>query len=593
MSSKNLRIGCASGFWGDSAEAAGQLVDSGQIDVLVFDYLAEITMSLLAKAHAKNPEAGYATDFPAVVAAQAGKLAEQGIKVVSNAGGVNPAACKAAIDAKLKELGVDLKVAIVTGDNLLDRSGELQGRGIREMFSGAEFPAKPWSINAYLGAFPIAQALANGADIVITGRCVDSAVALGPLIQHFGWSPTDYNKLAMGSLAGHVIECGAQATGGITTDWREVADSWDNMGYPIAEVAADGSFTLTKPEGTGGRITPETVAEQIVYEIGDPGHYLLPDVCCDFRQVRCKQDGDNRVKVSGAKGAAPGGDYKVCATYQDGFRATGTMMIGGPEAVEKAEAVAAAILKRTRRLFEQRSLGDYRRAHIETLGAEANWGPQSQTRHTREVILKIAVHHDNRDALEIFSREFIPPATSMAQGITGFAGGRPKVTPLLRLFSFLLPKAEVPVAVDGMPCEVPDGGALTQAEPAPSISGSMSLGDTVQVPLRAIAYGRSGDKGDSANIGVLARRPEFLPVLQAELTARTVRNWMGHLLEGAITRYDWPGLEGMNFYCEQALGGGGTASLRYDPQGKMLAQILMDCPVHVPKAWVDEGLVQA
>ena len=593
MSGTALRIGCASGFWGDSAEAAGQLVDSGQIDVLVFDYLAEITMSLLAKARAKDPQAGYATDFPAVVAAQAQKLAAQGIKIVSNAGGVNPAACKAAIDSKLAELGVDLKVAIVTGDDLLERAGELQTRDIREMFSGAAFPGKPWSINAYLGAFPIAKALDDGADIVITGRCVDSAVALGPLIHHFGWSATDYDQLAMGSLAGHVIECGAQATGGITTDWRAVADQWNDMGYPIAEVAADGSFTVTKPDGTGGRITPETVAEQIVYEIGDPGRYLLPDVCCDFRDVRCEQAGEDRVAVSGARGAAPGGDYKVCATYQDGFRATGTMMIGGPEAVEKAEAVAAAILRRTRRLFAQRGLGDYRRTHVETLGAEANWGPQAQTRHTREVILKIAVHHDSRDALEVFSREFIPPAASMAQGITGFAGGRPKVTPLLRLFSFLLAKTEVPVAVDGTTCEIPAGGQPPAVEPAVTGAGEKPDGETVEVPLRAIAFGRSGDKGDSANIGVLARRPEFLPVLQAELTGDAVRAWMGHLLDGAITRFDWPGLGGMNFVCEQALGGGGTASLRHDPQGKMLAQILMDCPVHVPKAWVDEGLVQA
>lgn len=245
-----IRIGCAAAFWGDSAEGARELVARGQLDYLVFDYLAEITMSLLARARAKDPNAGFATDFPAVIAALAPQIKAQGIKVVSNAGGVNPQACKAALDGLLQAQGIDLTVAIIRGDDLLPRAAEFAY--VREMFSGAPVPPKLWSMNAYLGAFPIARALAGGADIVLTGRCVDSAVALGPLIHEFGWQADDFDRLSAGSLIGHLIECGTQVTGGVSTDWQAVAADWDRMGFPVAECHADGRCVITKPEGSGG-----------------------------------------------------------------------------------------------------------------------------------------------------------------------------------------------------------------------------------------------------------------------------------------------------------------------------------------------------
>lgn len=601
VSRKEIRIGCGAGFWGDSAEGPKQLVERGEIDVLVLDYLAEITMSLLARARAKDPAAGYATDFPAVVAALAPALKAKRIRVVTNAGGVNPQACKAAIDERLRALGIDLRVAVVTGDDLLPRAAEFAD--VREMFSGAPMPKALWSMNAYLGAFPIAEALRQGADIVLTGRCVDSALVLGPLIQHFGWQADDYDRLSAGSLAGHVLECGAQATGGISTDWRLVAEGWDDMGFPVAECHADGHFVLSKPAGTGGRVTPQTVAEQIVYEVGDPGAYLLPDVSCDWREIVLRATGENQVTVSGARGQAPGDQYKVSATWQDGFRCTAMMMIGGVEAVEKAEAVAAALLKRTRRLFAERGLADYRRTHVEVLGAEANWGAHARRRDTREVILKVAVHHDDKKALELFGRECIPPATSMAQGITGFSGGRPSPTPLVRLFSCLVPKSAVSIEINGSPLVSLSpqrgeragvrGDAASETSAAPTPSPSPKGGETClalplagegikTVPLIDLAYGRSGDKGDAANIGILARRPEDLPLLREQLTAEAVHRYLAHVVEGTVRRYEWPGLNGFNFLLTEALGGGGMASLRHDPQGKMLAQILMDFPLRVP-----------
>ena len=434
---KTVRIGCGAGFWGDSPEGPAQLVRRGGIDYLVMDYLAEITMSILARMKAKKPDLGYATDFVTMVMNPLAKeIADKKIRVVTNAGGVNPEACRDALLAAFKEAGVELKVAVVHGDDLSASADAYRAAGTTEMFSGAAMPEKLASVNAYLGAFPIAAALAAGADVVITGRVVDSAVVLGPLIREFGWRESDYDLLSAGSLAGHVVECGTQATGGIFTDWRKVADDWDDMGFPIAECAADGSFVVTKPAGTGGLVSTATVGEQIVYEVGDPRRYILPDVTADWSAVRLEQIGPDRVKVSGARGAAPTDSYKVSATYADGYRAQVTMMISGRDAKARAEATAKAILARSGRLMREAGFDAFADTSVEVLGAEAGYGAQARAAATREVVLKIAVRHSSKDALAIFAREIFPSATSMTQSITGFAGGRPEPQPIIRLFSW-------------------------------------------------------------------------------------------------------------------------------------------------------------
>ncbi|MCP1337709.1 acyclic terpene utilization AtuA family protein [Futiania mangrovi] len=591
---KIVRIGGGAGFWGDTPEGPAQLVRDGGIDYLILDYLAEITMSILARMKAKKPELGYATDFVShVMAPLAHEIAAKGIKVVTNAGGVNPDACKAALEAAFAEAGVPLKVAVVHGDDLSDRVDALRAKGTREMFTGAALPAKLTSVNAYLGAFPIAQALARGADVVVTGRCVDSALALGPLIHEFGWRETDHDLLSAGSLAGHILECGTQTTGGIFTDWEEI-EGWDRMGFPVAECAGNGSFVLTKPEGTGGKVTTRTVAEQMVYEVGDPASYVLPDVTCDWRGVTLTQEGPDRVRVSGAKGRAPTRSYKVSATYPDGWRASVTMMIAGRDAVAKAERVGAAILARATRLMAAAGHPGFSETSIEVLGAETLYGPASRARDAREVILKIGVRHASREALDIFAREIYPAATAMAQGITGFAGGRPTPQPVVRLFSFLADKADVPVEIEigdrreAIPIHIPNA----EPEPASQTQAAESAatdGPRVRVPLIALAHGRSGDKGDMANIGILAREAAFLPLIRAAVTEDAVHRWMGHLFAGEVTRFDWPGVDGLNLLLREALGGGGVASLRHDPQGKTYAQILLDMPVPVPADWVAPG----
>ncbi len=589
MNGDVIRIGCAAGFWGDSPAAAAQLL-AGPIDVLVFDYLSEVTMSILARARARDPQAGYARDFVRPVMAEVlPDLVERGVKVVCNAGGVNPAACRDELLKLAESLGLRLRVAVVEGDDLLARAGELRQMGLRAMEDGGALPQDLWSVNAYLGAQPIAAALAGGAQVVITGRCVDSALVLGPLLHAFGWAPDDYDRLAAGSLAGHVVECGCQATGGLFTDWREVP-GWDDMGFPIVECRRDGSFVVTKPAGTGGLVTPATVAEQILYEVHDPATYLLPDVTCDFTQVRLSPDGPGRVLVEGARGRAPGPDYKVSATFGDGFRATAMFTIVGAEAAAKAQRVGESILARTRRLFAARGLGDYRRSSIKLIGSEEAFGPHARPEAwaTREVMLRIDVHHDRREAVEVFSREIAPAGTAMAPGRCSLVGGRPDVMPVVRLFSCLVPKAMISprVALDGESLSVPPTAASQVAPPetpSPAAKGGTELpigGNSV--PLIALAHGRSGDKGNTVNIGIIARRPDDLPLLRRVLTPEAVGRWLGHLAGGPVRRYEVPGLGALNFVLENALDGGGTASLRNDPLGKTFAQILLTMPVPGP-----------
>ncbi|MNK62454.1 hypothetical protein D3C87_816350 [compost metagenome] len=589
-----VRIGGASGFWGDSSVGAPQLVASGQIDYLVFDYLAELTMSILAGARLKKPELGYATDFVSVAMKAVLKdVVKQGIRVVSNAGGVNPQGCADALAALAAEQGVSLKIAVVSGDDVSPLLPELRASQppVRELQSGAPLPERVLSANAYLGARPVQAALDAGAQVVITGRCVDSAVTLGVLMHEFQWQPGDHDLLAAGSLAGHIIECGCQATGGLHTDWDTVPD-WPNIGYPIVECSADGSFIVTKPAGTGGKLTPAVVGEQMLYEIGDPAAYLLPDVVADFTQVRIEQAGEHRVRVHGARGRAPTGSYKVCATYVDGFKTAAQLTIVGFDAVAKARRTGEAILARTGALFAQQGLGPYSGTQLEVLGAESCYGPHAQTQaqQIREAVLRLAVTHPRKDALELFAREVAPAGTSWAPGTTGAGGGRASVSPSIRQYAFLLDKARVSpqVRVDGQAVDVPATHATSDDPPAAHTNDAWPLAtpgdDAIEVPLIRLAWARSGDKGDTSNIGVIARHPELLPLLRAQLTEARVAAWLAHLVQGRVTRHEVPGIHAFNFVCEQALGGGGMASLRNDPLGKGMGQILLALPVRVSPA---------
>ncbi|MGU3313875.1 acyclic terpene utilization AtuA family protein [Acinetobacter sp. M5A5_2a] len=584
-----VKIGCASGFWGDTNTAAFQLVHLTDIDYLVFDYLSEITMSIMAKAKMVEPKHGYALDFVSrVMAPLLKKIAEKKIKVISNAGGVNQLACRDALQKIISEYGLNLKVAVVLGDDLLAKQEQFKQQNIQEMFSSEPLPDQVASSNAYLGAVAIRDALNFGADIVITGRVVDSAVVLAPLLHEYQWSLDDYDKLAQGSLAGHVIECGAQCTGGNFTDWRLV-QGFDNMGFPVVEVSEDGSFVVTKPQGTGGLVSTATVAEQIVYEIGNPQAYLLPDVIADFSQVHLEQVGEHRVRVTGATGQAPTAQYKVSATYPDGYRVLVSFLIAGREAPQKAQVIADAILTKCERVLAMRSVPPFSEKSVEILGIESTYGAHAQALNSREVVVKIAVKHMFKEACMFFASEIAQASTGMAPALAGIVGGRPKASPVIKLFSFLIDKNQVNVEVDfdgkRYPVEIPQGISTQQFNTFAAGETAVYQADEVEVPLIEIAHARSGDKGNHSNIGVIARKAEYLPWVRAALTEQAVASYMQHVLDaekGRVIRYELPGLNALNFMLENALGGGGVASLRIDPQGKAFAQQLLDMPVKAP-----------
>lgn len=590
---KTIRIGGAGGFLGDSSMAAPQLIP--HVDYLVLDYLAEVTLSLLARAQQKQPQGGYAVDFTDWVwKDNLRALKERGVKIVTNAGGLNPRACRARMEAIAAEAGLSFKIAIVEGDDLRPRLGELASA--REMDTQAPYPSaeRVLSANAYFGAAPIAAALAAGADVVITGRVVDSALVLAPLVHEFGWRFDQYDLLAAGSLCGHVLECGAQATGGLFTDWESVED-WAHIGYPIAECSADGSFVISKPPNTGGLVVPAAVAEQIVYEVGDPQAYALPDVICDLSHVRVESAGDSRVRVSGAKGRAPSGKYKVCTTHQDGWRVISLMPVVGRDAARKAVRQSEAVISRVEEMLRAKNIAPFRAKRIEALGSEVSYGAQSRALATREVVCKVGVEHEDPDAFRFLAREFESPTTSMSVGSTGWFGARPVPAPVMRVFSTLIDREKVSSFIDfgGERREVEPPRTPPSETPTKLASGHEAAIDPnwPRVPLIALAWARSGDKGDAFNIGVLARKPEYLPHIRAALTEASVKAFFAHEFEGApspsIVRYEWPGLDGLNFHLKQSLGGGQMATLRLDALAKGKAQQLLDFEVPVPPAIAD------
>lgn len=590
MTERTVNIGGASGMWGDSCLSTPQLLGDGRCHYLIYEGLAEVTMAILTKARMRDASHGYAHDLITTIATNLAQIRDAGVKVITNAGGINPQAAAHKLRAIAAASGVEVKIAAVSGDNLIPQTERLVELGIREMTRGTPVPTRPVSMNAYLGARPIAAALDAGADIVVTGRCVDSALALGPLIHEYRWAPTDFDELSGGSLAGHLIECGPQSTGGLLTDWADTS-SWANSGFPIAMVRADGTFDITTPQNTDALVDRRTVIEQLLYEIGDPRAYFLPDVTCDWSQVEVKEVGPDRVEVSGARGAAPTPTLKACAQVPDGYRAQVQFFLGGRDADKRGRRAANDLLARANTIFAARGFSDFRDTLIEIIGAEDTYGANKRTAGAREVMVRIALHHDQPDALVAFIREFPSIGLGGPCGVGGMGAGLPKPSPVLRLESFLVPRelVAVDIDVDGQSlassewcdvsvdmCQVPERRIEAVAEPDPATS------DVVELPLLAIAFGRSGDKGDNVNIGVAARSSEFEAIIQAQVTAERVGEYLAHFGASHIERFRLPGCQAINLLLHQALGGGGAASLRIDPQGKAAAQQLLEMPIRLP-----------
>jgi len=444
---QKVRIAAGQGFWGDLPDAPVRQVEGGPIDYLMLDYLAEVTMSIMQKQKARDPAAGYARDFVSLMKQILPACIERDIKVVANAGGVNVSGCASAVREVARELGLGgrLKIGIVTGDDILDRIDEMLSRGIEPRNMDTDEPLgtvrdRIQSANAYLGAAPIVEALNQKANVVITGRATDTGLTLGPMIHEFGWAADDWDKLAAGTIAGHIIECGAQCSGGnCQYDWQTIPDM-ANIGFPIAEAAPDGTFVITKHEGTGGRVNIPSIKEQLLYEMGDPHEYITPDCVADFTTIQLADGGGDRVRVFGIKGRPATDSLKVSISYSAGYKAVGTLVYAWPDAYEKARAADKVLRGRLDRLGLK-----FDHTLTEFVGVNATHGPLAgePSRDVPEVQLRVGVRGDDRADIERFTKEIAPLILTGPPAVTGFAGGRPKVEEIVAYWPALIPKREI------------------------------------------------------------------------------------------------------------------------------------------------------
>lgn len=587
MTKSTVRIGCAGAGYGDGMMAGTQLLRGGDLDYVFYDYLSEMYMPMAGRMRLQDPKAGFAADWvEGQFASILPDLMERKVKLIANAGAVNARACVAAMQAVATRMGYAPKIALIEGDDIITRASELRAEGYLKQTPPDGVPYT--TLNAYIGAFPIAKALAMGADIVLTGRVVDSALMLGPLIHEFGWKEDDYDRLSAGSLLGHLLECGAQATGGLFTDWHELGGDFSNIGYPIAVCSADGSAIITKPDGTQGRVSVGTVAEQLLYEIGDPRAYRLPDVACDFSEVHFEQVGPDQVRVTSAKGYSPGADYKAIATWDDGWRSGWGFFVRGPAAAEKARISANSVLKRLSSMMRERNMPQIRQSRIEVIGEDESYGAQARPSKAREILCRMMIETDTPAEFAFAIREFGTASVSMTPGIAGSALISPP-TPVARLESFMYPASKVSVTVTlGDQVE-----AVTRFNHAPYAAPK----DAAPIPPKAertadakcrledLAWARSGDKGNICNIGIIARKPEYLPYIAAALNEASVAKIYAHMFEhneGSARGFYLPGCNALNFMLDDSLDGGCGISLRFDPFGKGAAQDILDVEIPIP-----------
>ena len=602
---RTVRVGNAGGYWGDDPRALeSQVMGPEPPEFVTADFLAEITMSILQKQRARDPEAGYARDFVSQLAPLLGAVRERGITVITNAGGVHPGACARAVLRAATEAGVALTVAVVEGDDLMGRLDELTADGVPfdNLETGASFAprrADVLSANAYFGAEPIVRALAHRPDVVVTGRVTDTGITLAPIRHALGWGPHDWDRIAGGIVAGHLIECGVQATGGNFTDWERVPGLGDE-GFPVVEVEGDGSFVLTKQSGSGGLVSPAVAREQLLYEMGDPERYLCPDATVDFSGLTVAAAGDDRVLVTGARGGPPPADLKVSASVRGGFSVRGSLVIAGPDVGRKAAALAAAFRERLRSDCDAAAVPFPAEFRADVVGADAAQRGLADPERLdpSEGLVRFAAWSPAREPLSVF-RKLLPSLILSGPAGLAVTGGAPAISEVVGYWPALVPRDRVAAAVRVI--RVSAGGVETvvaekdvrfagptgeisrpsRTTPAPDFP---ETGPLVEAPLGALAHARSGDKGDAANVGIIGRSAACHGWLAANLSAAVVSDWVRDIAQGPVTRYEVPGLWALNFILERSLGGGGTRSLLLDPQGKTLAQGLLRRRVRVPAA---------
>jgi hypothetical protein len=578
---KKIRIGNSSGFWGDFPGALKKMSQNGKVDYLTSDYLAEVSMSILRKQQTKNADVGYVADFVNHFLGALPHIVTNGIKIITNAGGNNPKALGIVINEILKKEKLNLKVVAIEGDNILDDLNTYDDNQFQNFDTGEKFNGEFKSANAYIGVAGIIKAIELNADIIIAGRVTDSALAMAPMIHHLNWSLDDYRKLGSGMLAAHCIECGTQITGGNFTDWDKIKD-WGTLGFPIIEVYENGDFTVSKHNDSGGLVSVDTVREQLLYEIKDPKLYFSPDVVSDLTNLKIVQLKDDCVQVKGGNGQEPTAYYKVSASYLDGYKATGSLIISGPQAVKKAKLV--------KQLFWDKTDIKFHRSNTEFVGFNACTPSEKPINESNEVLIRFHAHDYNHAYIKKFCENVASMVLSGPQGIS-VIGGRPRIQEVYAYWPFLISKENVKIKI----IEI-DTNKTHDITPKkthnPSISPSYVLSEKniknwpdegVEVYLSQLCLARSGDKGDNVNIGLAARSEVIYKFLEKHLTPSMLRVWFDKFVNGQITRYQVPGLLSFNFFLEEALDGGGTLSLRIDAQGKTFAAQLLNQKIKVPE----------
>lgn len=584
-----VRVGNAGGYWGDDPHALERQLAGGPLDYVTQDFLAEITMSILQKQRFRNPQLGYATDLLEQLRPSLGLLQSRGARLITNAGGINPRGCAEQVEELARREGVPLQIAVVEGDDLMDQLDTLLEEGIdlRNMETGEDFSlirSRVTSANAYLGVAPVLKALQAGAQIIITGRVTDTALTAACPVFEFDWPLEDWNRLASAVVAGHILECGAQASGGNLTDWPEVP-SLLHIGYPIAEFYSDGSFTVTRHPDLGGVVNRKTVVSQLIYEMGDPRRYITPDVIADFSTIHLEETGPDRVRVSGVQGSPRTDQLKVSISYNDGFKAHGLLLVSRPKVVDKCRKIAETFWKSLEGLH-------FAETSTELVGYNACHQHLAPDSDPPEILLRLGVRDTDRGKIEEFARCFTALILSSVSGVA-IVGARPRVQDVVAYWPALIPAARVSPRVYCLQSRrlfaIPwkDWSeprlASDPVEPLPPPPSSSSSPKKVQVRLVELCYGRSGDKGDTCNIGIVARSPQVFDWLRRYLTEAVVKEYFGELCQGPVERFEVPNLQALNFLLHNALGGGGTLSLRIDPQGKTLAEALLLMPVEVPE----------
>lgn len=592
---RKIRIGNAGGYWGDDLSALKRQLSGGNLDYITMDFLAEITMSILQRQRKLNPDLGYAVDFLTQLEECLPLIAKKGTRVISSAGGINPIGMGRKIVQMAQKQGLDIKVGVVYGDDIVDQLYELSAAGERfsNMETGEDFfdvRSRISSANIYLGAEPVVMALDQGCQVIVTGRVTDTGITLAPMIHEFGWDMDDWDKMAAGIVAGHLIECGCQVSGGNISDWHEI-QSFHNIGYPIIEMEASGEFVVTKHSRTGGMVSEKTVKEQLVYEMGDPSNYISPDGVARFDTIQIKQTGKDRVRVWGIKGKPEPDFLKVSMSYDDGWKSSGEVLVCGPNTQKKAEIIAD--------IFWRKLNHDYEATRTEMIGSGSIWPAPLSDYESNEILLRFGVRDHDLEKVKEFGKALSTLILSGPAGMAVTGQGRPKPKPVIAYWPALIHRSRVKAKVLTIACDGSEDfheilfPIRVQALPDTSEpKGSSrpkykkSSGKAVACTLQDIAYARSGDKGDTCNVGVLARSGAIYDWLVDNLTSSAVRKFFKGITFGEVTRYELDNIHALNFLLDQTLDGGGTRSLMIDPQGKTLAQALLQMPITVPSSLV-------